>query len=114
MKEFILIFRADYRDISNVSAEVTLKRNNRWMDWIEDLNAKNHLAEGGSHLNSGGKVLRHNDIITDGPFREVKESVLGYILILADSLNEAVELAKFCPLLAGEETSVEVREIGGM
>jgi len=111
MKEYILLFRADYRDLAGVSAEETQERNNRWIDWIDDLVDKNHLGEGGNHLMSEGKVLRGNSAITDEPFRENKESILGYILILASSLNEAVELAKDCPILAGEGTSVEVREI---
>ena len=113
MKQFILLFRADYNNISGVSSEEMQNRNNRWMDWIDDLAEKDRLAEGGNHLDSTGKVLRGNTI-SDGPFREPNESVLGYILILATSLGEAVELAKACPLLAGEGTSVEVREIGGM
>ena len=114
MKEYILLFRADYSDIATVSVKETQERNERWMDWIDSLEANDHLAEGGNHLNSGGKVLRSKGVNTEGPFREVKESLLGYILILADSLNEAVELAKDCPILAGEGTSIEVREIGRM
>jgi hypothetical protein len=114
MKEFILLFRADYSDIATVSDQETQERNERWMDWIDSLEANDHLAEGGNHLNTVGKVLRSKGVITNGPFREEKTSILGYILILASSLDEAVELAKDCPILAGEDTSVEVREIGGM
>jgi len=111
MKEYILIFRANYQDIAGVSAEETRERSNRWMDWIDDLVDQNHLAEGGNHLSPEGKVLRGKGAITNEPYRENKESILGYILILAASLDEAVELAKNCPILAGEGTSVEVREI---
>lgn len=114
MKEYLLLFRADYRDIAGVSAEETRERNNRWMDWIDDLVDQNHLSEGGNHLTPEGKVLRGNDAITDEPYRENNESLLGYILILASSFNEAVELAKNCPILAGKGTSVEVREISNM
>ena len=114
MKEYILLFRADYNDIATVSDQETQERNDRWMNWIDILKANDHLAEGGNHLNSGGKVLRSNGTITNGPFHEEKVSILGYILIFATSLDEAVKLAKDCPLLAGEGTCVEVREIGGM
>jgi hypothetical protein len=111
MKEFILLFRANYQDIASVSANETLERNNRWMDWISDLIDKNHLAEGGNHLTPEGKILRSNGEITVESLPENKESILGYILILASSLDEAVELAKECPILAGKGTSVEIREI---
>jgi len=111
MKEFILLFRANYQDIASVSAKETQERNNRWMDWINDLVDQNHLAEGGNHLTSEGKILRSNGEITVESLPANKESILGYILILASSLDEAVELAKDCPILAGNGTSVEVREI---
>ena len=111
MKEFILIFRANYNDIAGVSVEETRERNNRWMDWINDLVDLNHLTEGGNHLIQEGKVIRSNSEITVESLPENKESILGYILILASSLNEAVMLAKDCPILAGKGTSVEVREI---
>ena len=49
-------------------------------------------------------------IVTDGPFTESKEVVGGFFTILANSLDEAVEISKECPDfdLGG---SVEVREV---
>jgi hypothetical protein len=114
MNEFMLIFRADYQAIFDATGEEMQERNNRWMDWIDQLADNDHLAEGGNHLSPNGKVLRGQGASSDGPFREPKESVLGYILIYAANFDEAVELAKACPILAGKGTSVEVREIAGM
>jgi len=111
MKEYILLFRANYQDIAAVSKEETQERNNRWMDWIDDLVDQNHLAEGGNHLIPEGKILRSDGEISVESLAENKDSILGYILILASSLDEAVEVAKGCPILAGKGTSVEVREI---
>jgi hypothetical protein len=34
----------------------------------------------------------------------------GYLVILAKDMNEAVSIAENCPILAGEGTSVEIRE----
>jgi hypothetical protein len=111
MKEFILIFRADYQEIASVTDEEMQRRNDQWLEWLHVLVAKNALAKGGNHLDSGGKVLRTNDQITDGPFQELKEAILGYILINALSYDQAIELTKTCPLLSEEGTSVEIREI---
>ena len=111
MKEFILLFRANYQDIARVPAAETRERNNRWMDWINDLVDQNHLTEGGNHLAPEGKILRSNGEISIESIPGNNESILGYILILASSLDEAAELAKGCPILAGKGTSVEVREI---
>jgi hypothetical protein len=112
MKEYILIFRADYKAIEKVSQEETEARNISWMNWINWIDAQGKLAEGGNHLASDGIVLHSNGLITEGPFTEIKESILGYILINADSYDDAILIAKDCPILAGEDTSLEIREIG--
>jgi hypothetical protein len=52
----------------------------------------------------GGKVL-----VTDGPFAETKEQLLGFILIEARDHDDAVEVASKIPL--ARLGSVEVRSI---
>lgn len=47
-------------------------------------------------------------VITDGPFLETKEVLGGVILIEADSLEEAAEIAAEWPSLANEGAAVEV------
>lgn len=113
MNEYILIFRANYKAIEKVSQEETQARNISWMEWINWINAQGKLAEGGNHLATDGIVLHSNGLITEGPFTEIKESILGYILINAESYDDAIDISKVCPILAGENTSVEIREIGG-
>ncbi len=46
--------------------------------------------------------------MTDGPFLETKEALGGFYLIEADSMDEAVEIAKEIPAEFG---CVEVREV---
>ncbi len=46
--------------------------------------------------------------VTDGPFAETKEALGGYYLVEAADLDEAIELAKQIPVLAG---GLEVRPI---
>ena len=46
----------------------------------------------------------------DGPFVEGKEEVGGYLIVSAKDLNEAVALAKGCPIFENNGT-VEVRPI---
>jgi len=58
-----------------------------------------------------GKMVKgKKPLITDGPFAEGKESVGGYIILKADSLKEASDLALGFPDFE-LEGSVEVREI---
>jgi hypothetical protein len=85
----------------------------RWMDWIGGIAAQNKLGDRGNRLFPSGKVVKPGNIITDGPYSEIKESIGGYSIVKADSLEEATELAKGCPALT-VGGSVEVREIREM
>ncbi len=49
--------------------------------------------------------------MSDGPFVEVKELVGGYMIVAADSLDEAAEIARGCPGLVSTSSGVEVIEI---
>jgi len=54
--------------------------------------------------------VKNDNIVTNGPYTDIKESIGGYTIIKADNYDEAVEIAKGCPvLLTGG--NVEVREI---
>lgn len=112
MKDFLFVFR-DKGMPTNVSPDEMQAMTKRWMDWIGGIAAQNKLADRGNRLFPEGKVLRPGNIITDGPYSEIKESIGGYSIVKADSLEEATELAKGCPgLTVGG--SVEVREIREM
>ncbi len=41
----------------------------------------------------------------------IAETIGGYMIVRAESVEEAVEFAKGCPVLQGEANSVEVRRI---
>ncbi len=113
MKEFVLLFRMDLTtEDAQPSKEQMEIYMQQWMEWINEISDKGYLADGGNHLSKSGKVLRPKNKITDGPYIENKESVAGYIIVLAKNLDNAVKLAKKCPILEGQGTSVEIREIG--
>jgi hypothetical protein len=83
------------------------------MDWIGSIAAQNKLKDRGNRLTPEGKVLKSKDLITDGPYLEIKESILGYSVIKAESWEEAVEIAKGCPIFKTNGT-VEVREVSAL
>ncbi len=74
------------------------------------LAAQNKLANSGNRLASTGKVLKPNNVVTNGPYVEVKEAIGGYIIINAESFDEAVMLSKGCPILL-VNGNVEVRQV---
>ena len=89
MKEFVLMFRMD---ITTKDAQPSKEQMNiymqQWMAWKP-----------------------HNSVI-EGPYVSDNNSVAGYIIIMAKSLNDATKIAEKCPILNGENTSVEIREVG--
>jgi hypothetical protein len=110
MSQFILIFR--HEDGNKVASpeqiEIWMKQT---MDWVGTISAQNKLIGGNGLLFDDSKVVRPENVITNGPFGKIKETIGGYIIVKADSIDEAVEFAKGCPVLQGEGNSVEVRKI---
>jgi len=114
MKEFLLVFRRDATtNEPQPSPEQMQAIMKLWQDWIGSIAAQNKLADPGNRLAAAGKVVRPGNLITDGPYVEIKESIGGYISVKADSLEEAAALSEGCPILA-INGNVEVREIEKM
>lgn len=110
MDEYILILR--HQDGEKVASpeqmQIWMKQT---MDWINSIAAKNKYVGGTGLLFEDARVVKHNNIVTDGPFGEIKETIGGYMIVKTDSIEEAVEFAKASPVLQGEGNTVEVRKI---
>ena len=110
MKDYLLVYRADYSFIPDRSPEEAAAMTKRWMDWIGSIAAQNKLTDRGQRLAASGKVVKNESTVTNGPYAEIKESIGGYSIIRADSYEQAIELAKGCPIFTQGGT-LEVREI---
>jgi hypothetical protein len=111
MHEFLLIFRRESTGAeSPMSPEQIQAMMKPWQDWIGSIAAQNKLVTAGNRLQTDGNVVKPGNIVTNGPFVEIKESIGGYTIIKADSLEEATEISKGCPILF-VGGSVEVRAI---
>ena len=115
MAEFLLLFRgAASGHGPKLSPEEMQAQMERWMQWLGDL-TKDGKMLGAQPLEATGKVLRGTKkILVDGPFAEGKEIVGGYLLCKAESIDEAIAIAKGCPILEHDQGSVEVRPVGKM
>ena len=114
MDQFIYLFRAslDGARAAMGTPEAAQKSLDVWLAWIRELDANGHLASPGQPLSHTGQVVRGpQKSVSDGPFLESKDLVLGFIIVSARDLAQAVELARGCPMLNGDG-SVEVRPIG--
>jgi hypothetical protein len=70
------------------------------MGWMQKMMSEERLKVG-QPLEPTGRLLTDKDtVLTDGPFLEPKEIIGGYVIVKANDLDEAVEIAKGCPLLA--------------
>jgi hypothetical protein len=111
MKEFVLIFRnASDSAVAQMSSQQMQTISTEWQNWMGGIAAQNKLANMGYRLGFEGKTLSPANVLTDGPFAEIKEIVSGLTVIKADSLEEASEIAKGCPILNVGGT-VEVRSV---
>jgi hypothetical protein len=110
MKEFVMIYRNETMPENKYSPEEMQGILKQWENWMGGIAAQNKLASRGNRLGSEGKSIKPNNVITNGPYSEIKEFIGGYSVIKADSIDEAVEIAKGCPIL-NVGGNVEVRDI---
>ena len=52
-------------------------------------------------------------MVTDGPHIESKEVVGGFSVVQAESYDEAVEVARGCPITFVPGAEIEIREMAG-
>ena len=113
MEEYALIMR--HQDGSKIASPEQMQAwMKQTMDWIGSIAAQNKFVSGTGLPFDGARVIKTKDakkIVTNGPFGEIKETIGGFIVVKADSIEEAVEFAKGCPVLQGEGNSMEVRKI---
>ena len=109
MKQFMMIFRnkteTSDKTFSKEQMQTAMKE---WQDWIAHIAAQGNYI-GTNRLFPEGKVIQQNTI-TDGGFIEGNIMVAGYLLVKANSLDEAVEMATKCPNLV-YGLNVEVRSV---
>jgi len=67
-----------------------------WADWYADLGSA--VADPGNPIGPVSKKIASNGAVSDGSGEPM---VTGYTILSADSLDEAVKMAKKCPVLAG-------------
>ncbi len=111
MKEFMLVFRrnaeAATTRMSPQDYQTTMKL---WQDWISSVATRERLVATGKRLSMEGTVLKPGNVVTNGPYVETKEALVGYMFVKAATIAEATEIAKGCPNITTGGT-VEVRPV---
>ena len=109
MSNYLFLFRGGHSQAQQTPEEMQVEMQ-KWITWMGKLKEKGQLVDGLPLAKDGKVVAKAGDVITNGPFAEGSEIVGGYLIVTADSLEEAVELSKGCPNYAYGGTT-EVREI---
>ncbi len=111
MPQYILLLRGINEQLENYSPEQLqqlLEEYDRWVESIRNegrLRAAQKLRDEVRH-----EVVLQEGKVIDGPFAETKETVGGYFVVEYDTIQEAVQKARVCPVLT-HGGSVELREI---
>lgn len=106
MKEFVFIFRNTVDPKQQPSPEQLQAK----MNWLGSIAAQNKLADKGNTLSLSLAKTVQPDIVSDGPYTEIKEFILGYMIVKTATIEDAVELAKSNPIIKAGGV-VEIRAV---
>ena len=93
--EYLVISRGQWD--KDISLEEIQKAIDQFYVWLTRLVEEGKMKTG-QRLASEGKTVSRK-VVTDGPFGEAKEVIGGYWFILAESLEEAAQIAAGNPCL---------------
>ena len=113
MTKYLYLFRGGDARRLDQSPEEMQEHMQKWGVWMQGLAEKGTLVDGLPLAKEGKVVSQKGETITDGPYAEGAEIVGGYLIVNANSLDEAVEISMGCPIHE-HEGIVEVREIMSM
>jgi hypothetical protein len=109
MAKFMCLFRSNPEGYESLSPEQMQQIVQKWMTWKDTLEKNGRVVEFGGRLDWSGKVIRgKSKVVSDGPFVEAKDFVQGHMFVEAKDVDDAVVVAKGCPIL-DFDGSVEVR-----
>ena len=96
MKEYLYIIRGGVEKYENSSPEEMQRHMEHWQQWMGSLAQQGNLIGGQPLMNEGKTLVEGGKKVIDRPLAEGKELVGGYLLIKADSLDQASAIAKDC------------------
>lgn len=106
--EYLLLFRNVSGDGKYlVTAEDMQKAMPIWQEWIGNIAKKGKLVAT-NPIDYNGKLVKANEI-KDQPYLVKRELVVGYLILKASTLEEAIEISKTSPIITEYNGSVEVR-----
>src|SRR5579859_2425008 len=110
MKDYLLFFRGGL-DFTQAPPEQVQQVLGKWKNWVEEL-TKQGIYNGGERLTRGEAAVVRGSVkqIVAGAYSANGEQLGGYISIKAANLQQAIDIAKGCPIFLFDG-NVEVREV---
>jgi hypothetical protein len=106
--EYLLLFRNISGDGKYlVTPEDMQKAMPKWQAWIGGIAQKGKLVAT-NPVDYNGKVVTAS-AVKDQPYLVKKELIVGYLILKASTLEEAIEISKTSPIITEYNGSVEVR-----
>ena len=108
--QYLLLFSGTewYKRLSASEIQNVIDQSKAWFDRLASagkVKGSHALARDGATVTGGS-----GRVISDGPFAEAKEAIGGFLLLEADSLEEAIAIAQENPAVR-HGTNIEVRPL---
>jgi len=110
MEKFLLILREDVTRRTAGTPEEWLADIPVMLEWIRFLSDSGNYC-GGAPLDILGRCVAKEKVTEDYSCGETHGGILGYDVILAENINQAVSIAQTCPLVMNGLAVREVRPI---
>lgn len=112
MAKYMLLLGGADLDKRSVDPEFGRQILQHFQVWLGSLRERGHYVS--SHKlrdQVGARLTVRGGEVVEGPFMETKEAVGGVFIIEAESLEQAMALARDCPTLKIQNGFIEVRMI---
>jgi hypothetical protein len=115
MAKFMFILSSPPNPLEQLTPDERQRVAEKFTAWGARIAQSGKKAGGNKLLDEGGKTVtrkRGKLRVVDGPYSETKEVVGGYLVVNAESYEEAVGLLRDCPQL--DFYRIEVRKVDPM
>ncbi len=109
LKNYMMIFRFEPSNEYQPTKEEQEKQHQQWGKFIGNLAIKEKLVST-NQLGFSGKLISADLSVAEGVYIADGKTVGGNMIVRAKTADEAVEMAKECPILS-MGGSVEIRDI---
>ena len=112
MTKYMLLLGGADLDKRSGNASLAPEMFERFSSWLSALRERGRYV--GSHKlrdHTGARLTVRGGQVVEGPFMETKEAVGGVFIIQATSLQDAIAIARECPIFDLQNGYVEVRVV---